>query len=631
MQPRVFAIGLVGLTVGAVTGALLMGWLTTTEPVAQPLARTLGISVPADRTIVDFTIAPDGTKLVYSAVAEGRVQLFLRRLDRYSDQPIPGTAGATQPFFAPDSERVAYFADGALRKVHLDGSDAVEICPVSSATAGGSWGPDDRIVFAPLGGRGLQTVPAVGGPPQPLTQVDDLQGEVAHGWPHVLPDGESLIFTVGRTGRGPRLMLFSLVSEERRDLVPIDGGASYVSTGHVVYAWRGDVFALPIDTAALSAVGAPRVVAGAATSSVAAYDRLGSSSVVAARDGTLVYRPTTDAAEDNRLVLVDRRGRVTSVDTVAAPHQTPRMSPDGAQIIMAVRSDFFTRDLWLYDIGTLQRRQLTRDSGDNHSPLWSRDGRRVAFASNRDGPQRIYRLNVAGENRAETVVFGDARTPGSWAPDGRALFFHETHPIRARDIWLWSTDNAESTRLIATDANERGPAISPNGRWLAYVSDDQTGDQVYVRRHPSEDDPHRVSPAGGTEPVWSRDGSELFYRRGLELHVVAVDGQAGTTSEPSRLFDGVFAADPGGHLPAYDINRDGSALVSNDPEYRMVEVCHREGPIETEVALDRLCRCQKPLSLPTVSLVAVEPPPWWPSHVAASDGPPGTSSRSHRA
>ena len=208
-----------------------------------------------------------------------------------------------------------------------------------------------------------------------------------------------------------------------------------------------------------------------------------------------------------------RQGRVTSLDAVAAPHQPPRMSPDDAQIIMAVSSDFFTRDLWLYDIVTMQRRQLTRDAGDNHSPLWSRDGRQVAFASNRGGPQRIYGLHVTSENRAETVVFGDARTPGSWAPDGRALFFHETHPGRARDIWLWSADDTESTRLIATDTNERGPAISPNRRWLAYVSDDQAGDQIYIRRYPFEGDPHRVSPAGGAEPVWSRDGSELFYRR----------------------------------------------------------------------------------------------------------------------
>ena len=556
---------MVAVTVATVTSGLVAWWLTGSEPTPVAAPQALAIPVPADQQIIDIAIDPHGTTVAYTAVVDSRVRLFLRRLGQFTAERVPGTDGAAQPFFAPDGRQLAYFADGALKRVRLDGGDPVEICPVPGATAGGTWTPDDQIVFAPLGGHGLPSVSADGGPPRSLTELNDQEAEVAHGWPHVLPAGRSLLFTIGRSGRNPRLALLSLQSGERRGLVPAEGGASWVAPGHVVYARQGDVFAFEVDTETFSVSRAPRVVADTVLSSAAGYERLGHSSVAVARDGTLIYVPASQATADTTLVWVDRQGHVTRLDEVTAPHQTPRISPDGEQIVVTIRTDPFARDLWLYDTIANERRRLTGGAGDNHAPLWSPNGRQLTFASSRDGPQRIFRMNAAGGQMPETLVFGDARTPGSWSPDGRMLFFHEIHPDRARDIWTWSVDDGESARLIATMANERAPALSPDGRWLAYVSNDEEGDQIYIQPHPGTGPRQRISSAGGTEPVWSPDGTELFYRRGPEVHVVTIDQGRGTATRATRLFDDLSVTDPDGNLPAYDVSADGSHLLMLRP------------------------------------------------------------------
>jgi Tol biopolymer transport system component len=235
----------------------------------------------------------------------------------------------------------------------------------------------------------------------------------------------------------------------------------------------------------------------------------------------MIYAERSQGPASNMLVWVDRRGASVDVDTVAARHQSPRLSPDGSQIAMTIRSGLFTRDLWIQDVQTGQRRQLTADEGDK-------------------------------------------------APDGRTLFFHESYPDRGRDIWEWSIDasgNGTGALLLATAGNERNPAISPDGRWLAYVSDGEDGDQVYLRRYPG-DAGKQVSLTGGSEPVWSRDGSELFYRRGRDLFSVAVPEDSDEPGQPRHLFAGRFLSDPGGNVPSYDVGPDGSRFLMLRPTER---------------------------------------------------------------
>ena len=564
----------VWVTLAIAIASVLATWLLTRPAPVEPAPmQALSIALPDDHTFVEAALSPDGTKLVYAAIAGGRVQLFLRSLDTFRVEPLAGTENATQPFFAPDGSRVGFFSSGFLRWMALDGSGPIDVTTISGETAGATWGPDGQIVFAPLGGRGLQSVSVDSSGNEAaalvtaITELDEDAGEISHGWPVWLPGQESLIFTVGREDLDPRLAWMALDSVERELLTPVDGSAYYLDSGHLVYARRDEIFAMPVDPVEHEVTGPARLVASGVASSSVGYERLGQSSLVAARTGRLVYASEADSPTDNLLTWVDRDGSTTDVDGVAASHQTPRVSPDGVQIAMTIQGGVFGRDLWTHDIATGERRRLTQEAGQNHSPVWSEDGRWITFASNRDGPQRIYRVMAGTDSRLETLLFGDGRTPGSWSPADGDLFFHELQHGRGRDIWVWTRRSGEGRVLLGTNANERTPAISPNGRWLAYVSDTEDGDQVYVRPQPGESDT-RVSLAGGVEPVWSRDGAELFYRSGRDLFSVAVNAESGELSSPRRLFAGVFVSDPGGNVPAYDVSIDGARFLMLRPNTR---------------------------------------------------------------
>ena len=557
----------------AIASSLATWWATRPAIVDPPPLRALSVSLPDEHDFIEATISPDGRRLVYAATADGQARLFLRSLDRFGIDPIAGTEDATQPFFAPDGQRVGFFSSGFLRWVALDGSQPVDVTPVVGTTAGASWGANDEIIFAPLGGRGLRRVAATGLgnglPPEvsQITELDEDAGEVSHGWPHILPDGRSVLFTVGRNERDPRLAWFSLESHERELLDSADGAAFHVDSGHFVYARRGEIFAVPVDATEQTVTGPSRLVASGVSGSAVGYTRLGRSAMVASLNGLLLYAPDSVGSSDNLLTWVDREGSGTAIDGVAARHQAPRVSPDGSRIVMAIYSGTFSRDLWTLDAVTRQRRPLTEEAGDNHSPLWSADSQRITFASNRDGPQRIYRATTREPATVETLLFGDGRTPGSWSPGERSLFFHELQPKIGRDIWVWTQGTGESTMLLGSNANERSPAISPNGRWLAYVSDAEDGDQVFVRPS-SEAVDRRISPSGGAEPVWSADATELFYRNGRDLFSVAVNADTGDVSPPRRLFAGTFVTDPGGNVPAYDVSPDGSRFLMLRPVAR---------------------------------------------------------------
>lgn len=571
MRTRVVLVALVAAASGGAVATLVVR--TPPAPISSP-RRALSLDLPYGHAALDLAVSPDATRLAYTAVMDGRARLFVRPLDRFDTLPLPGTDGATQPFFSPDGAAIAFFAGGFLKTVTLASTGAatapVIVCRVPGDSAGGAWGPAGDILFAAPAETGLRRVAATGGTPVPITTPDRDAGETAHGWPHYV-DGRYVIFTAGRDGRDPRLTLLDLETGEQHPLSLADGGGHYLESRRLVFTRRGEVFSTTLDPADPATARSPRPAVQGAASSAVGYGGLGRSGLAASRDGTLVFMPLLEPGADNRLVWVDRRGVPSAIDSVAAPHATPRISPDGASIAMSIRTEFLRRDIWSFDIASGERRQLTAQAGDNHSPVWSPDGAAVSFASSRYGPQRIFRQPVTGDASAlEMLVAGDARTPGSWSRDGRTLGFHEVHPVRDRDIWTWTEgDDAGPLALVATAANERAPAFGPSGRWLAYVSDgeDAQGDQIYVRGVDAARDegPRRVSPNGGSEPVWSRDGTELFYRRGRALHAVAVQDRPPYFSEPRHLFDGSFVKDASAILPAYDVDHDGSRFVMLQP------------------------------------------------------------------
>ena len=584
------------VVLAGLTGAFLGGFVVSRRPAPPPEPpgrQALSIPIPAGRELLDVVVSPDARHIAYTAVADGRSRLYLRRLERFETEVVPDTEGARQPFFAPDGSALGFFADGWLRTVALEADDgdegagepgegtpdsATAVCRVNGEPAGGAWDPDGTIVFGGPGTSGLQRVPATGGEPVALTVVD-TGNESAHGWPHIV-DERWILFTAGRRGRDPRLTLLDRETGETLPLLLADGGGWAVEPATVVFVRRGEVFAasLPLDAGVdTRGTPSPRPVLRGAAGSAVGYRGLGRSQFSAARDGTLVFVPPPSTGGDNRLVWVDGTGRAEPLDGVAARHQTPRISPDGRQVAVSAVTTFLRRDLWLLDLAAGNRRQITTEAGDNHSPLWSHDGGTLTFASSRTGLQRLFRLRVRTLEVSGPLLGGDQRTPGSWSPDGRRLAFHELRPDRLRDIWMWSAGTGdEPSPWLATDANERAPAFSPDGRWMAYVSDAGTrdGDQVYVRpAHETSDGPAiRITPAGGREPVWAKAGGALFYRRGQGLFRAILDDGGTPPGAPEHLFDGAYLGDPLGNLPAYDTAPDGERFLMLEPAGRTPRV-----------------------------------------------------------
>lgn len=507
----------------------------------------------------DLTISPDARLLAYAGDVGGETAIYLRPLDVAEPRVLDGTSGGRHPFFSPDGRWIGFFASDALKKVSVDDGTVRDVSAAPDGSAGASWGPDGRIVFAPLGGRGLMVVDADGGEPRGLTDVDVGEGEVAHGWPHVLPGGAGIVFTIASVGREPRIAVLGPDDEAPRVLLPVHGHAQYVSSGHLVYGYLGRLMALSFDLTTLEGGGAPRTIAAALSGSPLGFDTLGAAVFATSPTGVISYLPGTQAPPSNELVWVNRDGSSLRLPDSLGRQRTPRLSPDGSRVAIAVQEGQFGRQIWVADVDDGRRQILTREGGDNHSPVWSPDARELAFASNRLGPQNIFvRSSTPGGTARRLLATGGVHNPGSWR--GSRLAFYEVTGTTGRDIWL-RDDDGTTRPVVATPADERAPALSPDGGWLAYTSDESGTDEVYVRALVGGD-AIRVSRGGGTEPVWAPAGDELFHRRGDRMMATAIHVSPSlSVGATETLFSRAFDHDPGGNVPNYDVAADGRFLM----------------------------------------------------------------------
>ncbi|HAK55862.1 MAG: hypothetical protein QF463_07300 [Vicinamibacterales bacterium] len=556
-----------GIALGAV-----VGWFARPLPAPEaPTIARFSVTTAADHQIADVAVAPDGRSLAFVAYGGGRPQLFVRPLELARAVVLPETDGARRPFFSPDGRTIAFFADDELRRVSLDDGTVAVVTNAPSDSAGGTWLDDGTIVFAPLRGQGLVRVDAAGGEPTPLTAPDVRGGEVEHGWPSPLPDGAGLIFAVARRDRDTRMAVWSPDRDggDWRLLFPMNGRARYVAPGRLAYVLGEELLTVGFDIDALDVTGTPAVALGGIAASVADVSGLGAARFDVSTDGALAYLPAP--SPDNVLVWVDRTGRATPTadQPVADRHRTPRLSPDGYQAAVVIRAGLLGHELWLDPLAGGDRARLSTAGSDNRSPAWTRDDR-LSFASNREGPQNIYlttpRMHEGGDDGARRLITASIpQNPGAWTGDGR-LAYYEVGPT-GRDVLVRAADGS-STPLAATAADERSPAWAPDGAALAYVSDAAGFDQVYVQPYPPDGRRDVVSPAVGSEPVWSRDGRQLFYRRGNEMLVVDVTTADGTLElgASRRLFERPFDVDLGSHLANYDVAPDGRFLMLQPAE-----------------------------------------------------------------
>jgi len=559
-QRWALTIGLVVL--GAVVTGLAVWLLVQPSSPEQSLSRFVIRPSPpvvlASTLSKEVAISPDGRHFVYMGVEEGRRQLYLRSLDDFVDRPIPGTANPGGiVFFSSDSKSIGFFAEDKLKRTSLAGGSPITLGDAPRIRRTGDWFEDTIVFTATLGsGQGLYRVSANGGEPTMLATLnrDEGEGEGAYVNPEFLPDGKDLLVTIV-LGAGYQTSLLSLETGERKVVLENARQARYLSTGHLVYeqSGTGNLMVVPFDLAALEVTGdSVLVVQGVRQAPNAFVD------YAISDNGTLVYVPSTGGLK-SALVWVDRQGLATPLIEDRQDYVRPRLSPDGQRVAVAVRSGL-NQDIWIYDIGRGTRMRLTVE-GNNASPVWTLDGTRVTFSSDRDGPQNLYWKPADGSGQAEFLLNMNSQNnliPTSWSPDGESLAFYDA--TGARDIWALPREG-DALPFVATAFNERSPMFSPDGRWLAYVSNESGRDEIYVKPYPGPGGKWPISTEGGTEPRWSADGRELFYRLEDKMMVVEVQSEpAFTSGRPQLVFEVPYLPDPFG-TSNYDISPDGQRFL----------------------------------------------------------------------
>ncbi|MGH9661683.1 MAG: protein kinase domain-containing protein [Bryobacteraceae bacterium] len=564
------------LSVGAAIGGALVAGLTRTPSTPAASEVRFSLALPDGETLAttDFpalAISPDGRLVTYITGRGGTTQLSLRRLDAMGSLPLQGTSNALSPFFSPDSQWIAFFADGKLKKVPVGGGPPISICD-ASAGFGGSWGSDDTIVFAPSTGSALQRVSANGGTPARATRLDPDRDEFSHRWPEFLTDSRTILFTVGTVGEWDEAEIVAQSLETGQRATIVKGGTHphYLAGGYLAYTHASAVWAVPFDPRRLAVTGPPaRLIEGVAAS----VD--GAAQFGVSRTGVSVHLPSNLESHARRLVALERSD-VTPLAAPARGYVTPRVSPDGRRVLVGVSED--SEHVWVYDLSAGALRQLTFDAA-NRTPVWAADGQRMTFASNRSGALNLFSAPADGSGAAERLTTSDyLQVPGSWSPDGAVLAFVEHHPTTGRDIWLWRA-RADRAPFANSAFDESAPRFSPDGRWIAYVSNESGQAEVYVQPAAGPPARRQISTEGGLEPVWRRDGRALYYRAQTRLMTVPVHDGASLRTGPAQL---VFE----GAVEAGTFDAAGYDTLAGTDQFVMITSASKSVPTELQVILN---------------------------------------------
>jgi Tol biopolymer transport system component len=521
-----------------------------------------------------LAISPDGRRLVYTASD----RLYLRDLNQLDTLPIAsveasGTQSARTPFFSPDGQWVAFWEAGQLKKVSVSGGAAVTLCALPAPPYGATWTTENTILIG-QGPLGIWRVSANGGNLERIVTLD--AGQRAHG-PQLLPDRRSLLFTLARTASWDeaQIVVQSLDSGTRQTLITGGTDGRYVPTGHVVYALRGAVLAVPFDAGSLSIKGAPVPLVEGVRRQQAALSSAAHFAV--SSDGTLAYVPPSTAAPSPRtLVWVDRQGREEAILAQPQLYRYPRLAPDGMRLAVEIQDRNQNRDIWVWDLVRGSWTRVTSDPAFDTEPAWTPDGQHLLFSSWRTGLITLFRQAADGGGTAERLIEltrQNTATP-TISPDAGHVVLRSGGGASA-DFVILDLDGtgaaggppsvAGSLRpLFQTEFEEYNPAFSPDGRWLAYQSDSSGAFDVYVRPFPDVTTGQRlVSTGGGTEPVWSRDGQELFYRspKGGVMRVPVSSGASWKAGTPTQLFEAPSYVFEARGQRSYDVSPDGKRFL----------------------------------------------------------------------
>ncbi|MBI3110675.1 MAG: protein kinase, partial [Ignavibacteriales bacterium] len=457
-------------------------------------------------------VSPNGRAIAFVAVTpDGRTMLYLRELDAVRPRPLAGTERAWYPFWSPDSRWVGFFSGGKLRKVDVSGSPPVTVCDAPNSR-GGTWSKDGTILFTPEAVGPIFSVAAAGGTPVVVSRIDTTRKESTHRWPSFLPDGKHFLYfsrtaSFGSEAEGDALFAASLDFTTNKMLMNTSANVIYAS-GHLLFMRGGTLLAQQFDESALELKGDPITVA----ENVINDPGFNLAVFSASENGILAYQTGVGLA-GARMMIVDRTGKELGFVGDVIEHFITRISPDGRKVIASVfepRSR--TQNLWVYDLARNARTRFTTGLATDFNPVWSPDGMRIAFYSNKDGMYRIYTRPADGVGIEETLVTSTKRiAPTDWSRDGRHIVYQQFNPVQS-DIWVVPRSGEKKPLpFLQTQFEEFDARFSPDGRWIAYASNETGINEVYIRPFPGPGTSAKVSAAGGASPVWQRDGSELFY------------------------------------------------------------------------------------------------------------------------
>ncbi|MEK6302634.1 MAG: protein kinase [Acidobacteriota bacterium] len=494
-------------------------------------------------------ISPDGRLLAFTAKdADGKVSLWIRSLDSVTPKALGGTEGAEFPFWSPDSRFIGFFAENKLKKIDISGSRPQTLCDVTGSPRGGAWNREGTIIFTPDFTTPLYKVSSAGGTPSPLTEFDPSRKENSHRWPYFLSDGRHFLYFARAAGEeGKAIFVGSLDSSERRLLFDCESRAILASAGsanandrrHVLFIRDKTLMAQSFDERNLKLSGDAYPVA----EDIELYGESGPTGYGAfsvSDNGVLAYRAGVSPIV--QFNWVDRASKQLTPMGEPGTYTEPCLSPDEKRVVFGkAESQPKSGDIWLLDRlrGTTTR--FTFNPSQEVCPLWSSDGTRIVFSSNRNGQQDLYQKNSAGTGNEEPLLHtGVDLYADDWSLDGRYILYESNDPKTKFDLWvLPMTGDRKPFPFLQTEFNDTHSQFSPDGRWVAYVSDESGRPEVYVQSFAGSGGKWPISTGGGDQPKWRRDGKELFYLSSAKklMSVSLTSGAAFEAGIPVELFE----------------------------------------------------------------------------------------------
>jgi serine/threonine protein kinase/Tol biopolymer transport system component len=525
----------------------------------------LQMVAPANTAFADsVAVSPDGSWLAFTATdPEGSSSLWIRSLDSLVARALPGTEGARHPFWSPDSRALGFFAGGKLKTTELSAGTPQILAEASLDPRGGTWGLDGTIVFAPAFQGSLLRVAATGGKVSPAIALDSIRKEQTHRWPSFLPDGRHFLYYTSRGGgeEPGEIFVGSLDEQPPRRVLESSSLAMFAAPGYLLFVRGKTLLAQPFDLDQLRLNGKPVAVADQLSLS---GSTAGLRTFSVSSSGVLAYH--AGSGNKTQLAWLDRAGRELGVLGKAADHYAPRLSPDGTRLAENLwDSDSSTNgDIWLTDLARSIASRFTFDPAEDTQPVWSPDGKRLFFASSRQGVQQLYQALADRPGSEELLLRSGAwKLADDVSPDGQFLIYETLDPKAQIDLWLLPLSGDRSPKpFVVTPFGEWGAQFSPDGRWVAYASNESGRSEVSVQAFPGPGGKWQVSSEGGTMPRWSKDGRELFYL-GAEGRLMAAEVRLSPSFDsrvPTALFKVSLLESPDRQ---YDVSPDGTRFLVN--------------------------------------------------------------------